>query len=273
MKKVINFILVAVLILVASSCSKDEDTTIRVVATAIPHGEILEFAKPLLKEKGYTLEVDIVDSYTTPNPAVANGSADANFFQHIPYLNAFNDNPSTTIKLVNAAGIHIEPIGLYSPQGAKHRNSLSDIQTGDTILMSNSDADVARLLNLLHAAGLITVKNPGSLSTTESDILTNPKNLTISRNVDPDSLLVAYAAGEANLILINGNYALAGGLNPINDALYLESTTNNPYTNVLACTEASLNTPKIKALIEVLTSEAVKEFIRTTYNGSVIPSV
>jgi D-methionine transport system substrate-binding protein len=272
MKKLLVLVVVLVSAVFLQSCDNTKELT--VVATAVPHEEILKEAKPLLKAKGWKLKIIPTDDYYVPNPAVASGSADANFFQHVPFLNTYNDGvENESQKLANAGAIHIEPIGLYSPAGAKHRASIADVQPGDKILMSNNVAELGRLLNLLHAAGLITVNDPTNTTHTIADITSNPKNLVISTTVAPELLVTAYSNAEANLILINGNYALQGNLNPATQSIYLESTANNPYANVIACRPADLTSQKIIDLVSVLKSQTIKDFINSKYSGSVIPAV
>ena len=269
MKKILFTLTLLLSIFTLSACQSKN--TIKVIATSIPHAEILNFAKPLLKEKGYELEVIVTSDYYFPNPSVALGDADANFFQHIPFLTNYNDeNP--TKALVVAANVHIEPIGLY----ANTITTLEAIPNGASVLLSNSKADHGRALNLLKDAGLITLSEDFDILSTDIDfeavITSNPKNLDIKTNVAPDFLISAYQAKEADLYVINSNYALEGNLNPSEDSIYIESTTDNPYVNVLVTTAENLESEGIQALIEVLTSQAVKDFILATYGGSVIPA-
>ena len=270
MKKITALLVLLLASLVLSACNKNEKT-IKVIATSIPHAEILEFARPLLKERGYDLEIIVTSDYYFPNPAVAAGDADANFFQHVPFLTKYNnENPNKT--LVIASYVHIEPIGLY----ANTITSLANIPNGATVLLSNSTSDHGRALNLLAQAGLIGLSEnfdilASSINFTEA-IVSNPKNLVIRANVAPDFLISAYNAKEADLYIINSNYALEGNLNPLEDSIFIESTGNNPYVNVLAVKSSLLDSAKIKALAEILNSQAVKNFITSTYGGSVIPA-
>ncbi|MDX9808181.1 MAG: MetQ/NlpA family ABC transporter substrate-binding protein [Acholeplasma sp.] len=270
MKKIITLLVVLFASFTLAACNNNEKT-IKVIATSIPHAEILEFARPLLKERGYNLEVIITSDYYFPNPAVAAGDADANFFQHVPFLTKYNnENPDKN--LVIASYVHIEPIGLY----ANTITSLSNIPDGATILLSNSTSDHGRALNLLAQAGLIGLSEnfdilAASINFSEV-IVSNPKNLVIRANVAPDFLISAYNAKEADLYIINSNYALEGNLNPLEDSIFIESTGNNPYVNVLAVRPGLLESEKIQALAEILNSQAVKDFITETYGGSVIPA-
>ncbi len=271
MKKLLSLFVLTIITLGLVACNNsniDDENTIYVVATAVPHAEILEAARPLLEEKGYTLEVTVVSDYATPNLAVANGSADANYFQHIPYLNQYNESAADDAKLVNVAGIHIEPLGLYSQK----YESISEVPNNATVIISNSTSDHGRFLSVLADQGLIALKDGvDSLTATLEDIKTNPKNLQFEQ-INPKLLFSAYNNDQGDLVFINGNFALSGGLNPLEDALVLESPDNNPYANVVAVLEGRENLPKIKALIEVLTSDAIKDFIEQQYKGTVIPA-
>jgi len=275
MKKILTLFVLTISAFSLVACKGsgiDDPNTIYVVATAVPHAEILEQARPLLEAKGYSLEVTVVSDYTTPNPAVANGSADANYFQHIPYLNQYNEAASADKQLVNVAGIHIEPLGLYS----KTYTDISQVEDGATVIISNSTSDHGRFFSLLASEGLITVESGVDASSlTIEDIETsstiNSKNLEFEQ-ISPDLLYNAYQYEQGDLIFINGNFALENGLNPLNDSLVLESPDDNPYVNVVAVLEGRENLPKIQALIEVLTSDTIRQFIIDNYDGTVIPA-
>lgn len=271
MKKILSLFVLTIALIGLVSCAGadiDDPNTIYIVATAVPHAEILEEARPLLEAKGYKLEVTVVAEYTTPNPSVANGSADANFFQHVPYFNLYNSTADQDKQLVNVAGIHIEPLGLYS----KRYESISEVPNNATVIISNSASDHGRFLSVLAEQGLITLKDGvDTLTATLEDIETNPKNLTFEQ-INPELLFSAYNNDQGDLVFINGNFALSGGLNPISDALVLESPDNNPYVNIIAVKEGREDLPKIQALIEVLTSDTIKSFITSNYAGTVIPA-
>ena len=181
MKKLLSLILAAALCLGISSCGKSDEKTITVAATSAPHAEILEQCKPLLKEKGYDLEIKVMDDYVTPNTATEDGEVDANYFQHINYLNDFNKNNNT--HLVNDVGVHYEPFGIY----AGTRKSLSDLKDGDTIAVPNDATNEARALLLLAENGLIELKEGVGITATKKDIVKNPKNLDI-RELEADLL-------------------------------------------------------------------------------------
>jgi len=271
MKKIIVFILLITSLLSLSACSSNRENEIEVIATQLPHAEILTFAKDLLEEQGYTLKITTTSDYYFPNPAVAAKDADANYFQHIPFLDLYNENNPNN-PLVIAARIHIEPIGLYS----NDIENLENIPDEATVLLSNSVSDHGRALNLLESAGLITLKD--GIDITASDfvlleaIKENPKNLIFRTDVAPDFMISAYQSNEADLYIINSNYVLEGNMNPLTDSIFIEETENNPYVNVLAVREDQLNDPKIQTLIDILLSEAVKNFIIETYQGAVIPA-
>lgn len=271
MKKFLNIILVLIFVLGLISCNNSKDNNITVIATTTPHAEILEAVRDQLLEAGYTLTITTISDYYFPNPAVAAGDADANFFQHVPFLNAYNkDNPDK--QLVIGSYVHIEPIGIY----ANEYTSLDDIQEGDTVLISNSVSDHGRILKLFSDAGLITLVDDLDITSNTINIneaiVSNPLNLVFKANVAPDFLFAAYKNAEADLYVINSNYVLEGGGNPATDSIFIESTVNNPYVNILALKEENLNLPKIQALINALESEEVDDFINETYNGSVIPA-
>ena len=271
MKKILYIFTFLFAVITLTACTASDEQTLKVIATSVPHAEILEFARPYLLDKGYELDIVITSDYYLPNPAVAAGDADANFFQHIPFLDRYNSENESR-QLVIASRVHIEPIGLYS----KTISSLNDIPNGATVLFSNSVSDHGRALNLLRSAGLITLSESFDILSTQINfnevITSNPKNLVLRSDVAPDLLISAYNANEASLYIINSNYALEGDLNPAEDSLFIESTVDNPYVNIVATTQALLESPKIKALIEVLALTEVKAYINEHYAGSVIPA-
>ena len=243
----------------------EEDKTITVAASATPHAEILEQAKPLLEEQGYELEVTIFDDYVQPNEVVESGDFDANYFQHIPYLESFNEEKGT--HLVNAGGIHYEPFGIYP--GTK--TSLDDIEEGDSIAVPNDTTNEARALLLLQDNGIITLKEDAGLSATVNDIAENPYNVEI---VELEAAQVARVAAETAYVVLNGNYALEAGFSVAKDALAYEKSDSEAaktYVNVIAVKEGNEENEKIKALVGVLTSDDIKNYINETYDGAVIP--
>lgn len=273
MKKFIKKGFIALLVLTVVGCTATkknemvEDKKIVVSATLDPHAKILEFAKEILKEKGYDLEIVVLDNYYIFNESLNAKEVDANYFQHVPFFNS--EIEKNNYQIANVAQIHIEPFGFYS----KKITEISELSDGAQIVISNAIADQGRVLTILANAGVITLKDGvDTLSATVYDIVENPKNITF-KEVNPELLTTVFEQGEGDLVAINGNYALQAGLNPAKEAVLLESaTTDNPYVNILAVHKDFQNSEKIKVLIEVLTSQEVKDFIRATYpDGSVIP--
>ena len=269
MKKLIAAALTGALVLGTVGTSvvfaADDDKTITVAASETPHSEILEAAKPILEEEGYDLEVTVFDDYVQPNEVVESGDFDANYFQHIPYLNSFNEEKGT--HLVNAGGIHYEPFGIYP--GTK--SSLDDIADGDTIAVPNDTTNEARALLLLQDNGIIKLKDGAGLEATVNDIEENPYNVEI---VELAAEQVARVAEETSYIVLNGNYALQAGYSVSKDALAYETSdyeAAKTYVNVIAVKEGNENSDKIKALVDVLKSDEIKDFINEKYDGAVIP--
>ena len=269
MKKLIAAALTGALVLGTVGTSvvfaAGDDKTITVAASETPHSEILEAAKPILEEEGYDLEVTVFDDYVQPNEVVESGDFDANYFQHIPYLNSFNEEKGT--HLVNAGGIHYEPFGIYP--GTK--SSLDDIADGDTIAVPNDTTNEARALLLLQDNGIIKLKDGAGLEATVNDIEENPYNVEI---VELAAEQVARVAEETSYIVLNGNYALQAGYSVSKDALAYETSDSEAaktYVNVIAVKEGNENSDKIKALVDVLKSDEIKDFINEKYDGAVIP--
>ena len=269
MKKLIAAALTGALVLGTVGTSvvfaADDDKTITVAASETPHSEILEAAKPILEEEGYDLEVTVFDDYVQPNEVVESGDFDVNYFQHIPYLNSFNEEKGT--HLVNAGGIHYEPFGIYP--GTK--SSLDDIADGDTIAVPNDTTNEARALLLLQDNGIIKLKDGAGLEATVNDIEENPYNVEI---VELAAEQVARVAEETSYIVLNGNYALQAGYSVSKDALAYETSDSEAaktYVNVIAVKEGNENSDKIKALVDVLKSDEIKDFINEKYDGAVIP--
>ena len=269
MKKLIAAALTGALVLGTVGTSvvfaADDDKTITVAASETPHSEILEAAKPILEEEGYDLEVTVFDDYVQPNEVVESGDFDANYFQHIPYLNSFNEEKGT--HLVNVGGIHYEPFGIYP--GTK--SSLDDIADGDTIAVPNDTTNEARALLLLQDNGIIKLKDGAGLEATVNDIEENPYNVEI---VELAAEQVARVAEETSYIVLNGNYALQAGYSVSKDALAYETSDSEAaktYVNVIAVKEGNENSDKIKALVDVLKSDEIKDFINEKYDGAVIP--
>ena len=275
MKKRLNLLLVLALSLVLAACgsnggsgnSEDSNKKIIVGASNVPHAEILEEAKPLLEEKGIDLEIVTYTDYILPNTALDEKQLDANYFQHIPYLESQIEE--NEYDFVNAGGIHIEPIGVYS----KKYKSLEELPEGAQIIMSSSVPDHGRILTLLEEKGLITLKEGINKTTaTVDDIVENPKKLTFKTDIEAAFLPQVYKNDEGDAVLINANYALAAGLDPANDPIAIESKIDNPYVNVIAVNSGDENKEEIKALVEVLKSQEIKDYILEKYEGSVLPA-
>ncbi|MGN0168685.1 MAG: MetQ/NlpA family ABC transporter substrate-binding protein [Acetatifactor sp.] len=244
--------------------SKADDKTIKVAATAVPHAEILEQAKPILAEQGYTLEVQVFEDYVQPNEVVESGDFDANYFQHIPYLESFNEEKGT--HLVNAGGIHYEPFGLYPGK----ETDLANIENA-TIAVPNDTTNEARALLLLQDNGYLTLKEGVGLTATKNDIVDNPYNIEL---VELEAAQIPRTLPDVSFGILNGNYAMEAGYTVAEDALLYESADSDAaatYVNVIAVKEGNENSEKIKALVDVLKSDAIKEYINSTYNGGVIP--
>ena len=243
--------------------SSEESKTLIVGASPTPHAEILEEAKPLLKEKGYDLEIKVFQDYVLPNKALAENELDANYFQHIPYLE--KEIVDKGYDFANAGSIHLEKMAFYS----KSVKDVNDVKDGATVLVSNSQSDWGRVITILQDADLVKVKDGVDLSkATFDDIEENPKNLTFKYDIDPAILTTAYNNDEAELIAINANFAENIGLNPEKDGVFVEKD-NSPYANVIATRTEDKESDKIKALVEVLHSEKIKEFITEKWNGTI----
>lgn len=274
MKKIISLVLVTALALTSlTACgakndagSKTDDKKIVVGASSTPHAEILNAVKGLIEEKGYTLEIKEFSDYVLPNTALENGELDANFFQHLPYLQNFNEEHKT--HLVSVAGIHFEPFGIYSD----NVKSLDELKDGDKVAVPNDTSNEARALLLLEANGLLTLKDDAGVNATTKDIVENPKNLQF---VELEAAQIPRSLPDVAIAVINGNYAIQAGLSVKDDAIVTEdaaSLSAQTYENILVVKEGSEETEKTKVLIEALTSETAKQFIEETYNGSVVPT-
>lgn len=245
--------------------NKADDRTITVAASPTPHAEILEASKDLLKEKGYTLEIKEFDDYPQQNVVVDEGEFDANYFQHQPYLDNFNEEKGSD--LVSAAKIHYEPLGIYP--GASE--DLENIKDGAKIAVPNDATNEARALLLLEENGIITLKEDAGLNATKKDVEENPHNIEI---VELDAAQIARVVEELDFVVLNGNYALDAGFNVQTDAIAKEeadSEAAQTYANIIAVKKENKDSEKIKALVEVLQSEEIGKFITDTYEGAVVP--
>ncbi len=263
------FIIFAGVLAACGSSSNEGDKDSKVItvgATPTPHAEILEEAKPLLKEKGYELKIKNFTDYKLINKALATKDLDANYFQHVPYLEQ-EMKENKDYDLVNVGAVHLEPFGIYS----KKYKSLKDLPDGAKIIMSNNAAEQGRMLAMLENAGLIKLKSGiEKVDATVKDITENKKNLKIKNDVAPEMTAKAYEANEADAVFINVNYAIQNKLNPKTDSIELESPKDNPYANIIAVRKGDEDSDKVKALMEVLRSDDIKKFIDKKYKGSVI---
>ncbi|RHR72910.1 metal ABC transporter substrate-binding protein [Eubacterium sp. AF15-50] len=275
MKKITYLLLALVLAIgtltACGSSDKESGTkeaagkTIKVAASATPHAIILEEAKTLLKKQGWDLEIKVFDDYVQPNNVVESGEFDANYFQHIPYLENFNKEKGT--HLVNAGGIHYEPFGIYPGTEKK----LDELKEGDTIAVPNDTTNEARALLLLQDNGIIKLKDGAGLEATVKDIAENPKNIKIQ---ELEAAQVSRVKDEVAFVVLNGNYALEAGYSVEKDSIAYEKSDSEAaktYVNVIAVKEGNENNEGIKALISVLKSDEIKKFINEKFNGAVVP--
>lgn len=238
--------------------------TIKIAASPIPHAEILEKAKGILKDYGYELDIVEFEDYVQPNLVVESGEFDANYVEHVPYLNSFNEEQGT--HLVDAGDIHYEPFGIYP--GTK--KTLDELADGDTIAIPNDTTNEARALLLLQDNGVIELKDGAGLTATVNDIEKNPNNIEF---VELEAAQVARVTNEVSYVVLNGNYALEAGFSVGKDAIRYEASDSvaaKTYVNIVAVYEGNENSNKIKALVSVLRSDEIKKFIEDTYDGAVI---
>ena len=266
MKKIIALTLALVLALGLVACgSKTDNTTITVAASSTPHAEILAVAKEVLAKDSWTLNVTEYADYVVPNNVVEDGEMDANYFQHQPYLDTFNAENGT--HLVTVAAIHYEPFGIY----AGTKSAIADLAAGDKIAVPNDGSNRARALLLLEAQGLIKLTEGVGMEATVLDIAENALGLEI---YEMEAAQIAGVLDSVAMGVINGNYALAAGLNAGTDALATEdaaSISATTYANILVVKEGNEKAEKIEALKKALLSQEVKDFINNTYSGAVVP--
>ena len=239
-----------------------ETVTLTVAASPTPHAEILNQCVPILAEQGIELVVNEYSDYVVPNTAVEDGDEDANYFQHLPYLEEFNETRGT--HLVSVAGVHIEPMGIY----AGRVSSLEDLPDGAVIAVPNDATNEGRALLLLEAQGLITLDDSSNLTATPNNIVDNPKNLEFQ---ELEAATIPSVLADVDLAVINSNYALGAGLNPTTDALAIESS-DSPYVNVLVVKEGNENNEAIQALVDALHSDTIRDYITETFDGAVVPA-
>jgi D-methionine transport system substrate-binding protein len=237
-------------------------TVVKIGATAVPHAEILQVVKPILEKDGIELQIVEMTDYVRPNLAVADKELDANFFQHIPYLNKFTSERN--LQLANVAAVHIEPMGVYS----KKIKNISELASGAEVAIPNDPTNGGRALALLAKAGIITLKEGVGVNATVSDITANPKNIKVRELEAPQ---LPRALDDVAIAVINTNYALEAKLVPTKDALVIEQK-DSPYVNILVVRKGDESRPEIQKLAKALTSDEVKKFITEKYQGAVVPA-
>ena len=239
------------------------EVTLKIGATPVPHAELLEEIKPDLKAQGINLEIVEFNDYVQPNIALNDKELDANFFQHEPYLNDFIKEHKD-VKLKNAGGVHIEPMGVYS----KKIKDLGELSDGATVSIPNDPTNGGRALLLLQNAGLLKLKDGVKEMATVQDIADNPKNLKIQ---EVEAAQLPRTLEDVDISIINTNFAMNADLNPVNDALFIEDKTS-PYVNIIAVRDGDENRDDIKKLLAALKSDKIKKFIEDKYKGAIVPA-
>lgn len=260
---ILTFILILAISAISGCAKKEtEENILKVGATPVPHSEILEFIKPTLAAEGITLEIVEFTDYVTPNLALNEGEIDANFFQHVPYMDSFAAEHD--IELASVGTVHVEPLGLYS----LNFTDAASIPQGATIAIPNDPTNEGRSLLLLQANGLIKLKADATLEATEADIIENPLGLVFK---PIDAAQLPRTLEDVDGAVINTNYALEADLNPVEDAVLLEGA-DSPYANIVTVRPADVDNENIQKLIKALQSDEVKKFIEEKYNGAVVPA-
>ncbi len=273
-KKVLSLVVTSFLAAILTGCgasqaatstsNSESNTVIKVGANITPHAEILEEAKPILAKKGITLEIVKLEDSITPNTGVIEGSLDANYFQHVPYLDQFNKENDSD--LVSIGAIHYEPFGIYAGRVTK----LSALPDGAVVAVPNNVTNEARALLLLAQEGIITLNDDAGVNATVEDITDNPKNIQF-KELAPEQLVSALP--DVDIAVINGNYAIEGGLK-VSEALAVEANDGlaaKTYANIIATSPDKKNNKALKTLVEVLQSSEIKSFIEEKYDGAVVP--
>lgn len=280
MKKILSLLALSlILLLAACGGGNDEDENANgadtegtsdpvelvVGASSTPHAEILEEAKPLLEEEGITLTIETYQDYVLPNEDLESGTLDANFFQHIPFIEQTVADTGYDLDYID--GIHIEPMGVYS----QNITSIDAIEDGTEVIISRSIPDHGRILSLFEQQGLLTLdEDVEKSSATVDDIVDNPKNLTFSADVDALLLPEMYDSEEDALVAINTNYAIGASLNPLEDALFIEDE-NSEYVNIIGVRAEDKDNEALNKLVEVLQSEEIQNFMVENYEGAIVP--
>lgn len=256
-----TLLILTILLVILTGCGRSSSPTLKVAATSVPHAELLEFIQPDLEAQNIALEVLIIDDFNTPNRALANGEIDANFFQHLPFLEA--QQADFGYPLESLASIHLEPMALYSKKHA----SLADIKDQATIAIPSDPSNEARALALCAQLGLITLKIEGTKATL-LDISSNPRKLHF---IEMDSPLLSRALDDVDAAIITTNFALLGGLSPQKNALAIENEQSR-FINILVIRQGDSQRPDLQALKKALTSPKIRQFIENQYQGVIIPS-
>lgn len=261
---IISLIILTLAITALTGCKSENEETevLKVGATPVPHAEILERIKPILEAEGIKLEIVEFTDYVTPNIALSDGEIDANFFQHVPYMDSFAKEHD--LELESLGTVHVEPLGLYS----NIFTSVDGIENGFTIAIPNDPTNEGRALLLLQSKGIITLASDAGLEATEDDIVENPLGLVFK---PIDAAQLPRTLEDVSGAIINTNYALEAGLNPVRDAVLIEGS-DSPYANIVTVTPNNKADEKVLKLIEVLQSEEVRSFINEKYEGAVVPA-
>ncbi|MCM3585069.1 MetQ/NlpA family ABC transporter substrate-binding protein [Mesobacillus maritimus] len=270
MKKLLSTLFLSVLVLALAACgggeegNEDGNKKLVVSASAVPHAEVLEAAAPLLEEKGIDLKIEVATDYIIPNIALRDKEVDANYFQTPGYLELQMEE-NEDFDFVSVGEIHKEPIGIYS----KEFDSLEDLPDGAKIIMSDSLSDHGRILPIFEKAGLIKLKEGVGENARVDDIVENPKNLDFSTLIEARLLASSFESGEGDAVVINGNYALEGGVDAAEDGIAFEESEVVP-PNLIVVRSEDKDREEIKALVEVLKSDEIKQFIEDEYSGAVL---
>ncbi len=243
-----------------ASDTSEEVKVLKVGATPVPHAELLEKVKPILKDKGIELEIIEFTDYVKPNLALDDGEIDANFFQHVPYLESFNEDRG--LDLVSVGTVHVEPLGAYSEKF----DNIDDLPEGAKIAIPSDSVNGGRSLILIESIGLITLKEDAGLEATEFDVVDNPKNLKFT---SIEAAQLPRVLPDVDLAVINGNFAIEAGLNPLSDALLLEGA-DSPYANIITVKSGYDKVEEVNELLNALQTDEIKKFIDENYDGGVV---
>ncbi|MDS1142570.1 MetQ/NlpA family ABC transporter substrate-binding protein [Pusillimonas sp. SM2304] len=252
----------AVAVVAALGSTAVQAEKLSVAATPVPHAELLERVKPVLAKEGIELDIKVFTDYVQPNQQVADGNIDVNFFQHQPYLDSFNKEHKT--QLVTVGQVHVEPFGAYSDKV----KDIKDLKEGAQVALPNDPSNGARALLLLQKQGLIQLKDPSNILATSRDVAENPKKLKFR---ELEAATLPRVLPDVDLALINTNYALEAGLNPLKDALFIEGS-DSPYANIVVTTQARKDDPAVQKLVQALNSDDTRKFIEEQYKGAIVPA-